>query len=135
LSDVLDRVAEAKIAERWRLFGPECDERRRRVWAASEAKTHGPGGVALVAGVTGLAEETIRRGLGELEGGERLEGGEVRRAGGGRRPVVEVDPSVVKDLDRLIDPVTRGDPESPLWWTSNRTLVGGFTLVGVGGGG
>jgi hypothetical protein len=111
-------VAEAKIAERWRLFGPECDERRRRMWAASEAKTHGPGGVALLARVTGLAEETVRRGLGELEGGERLERGQVRRAGGGRRPVVEGDPEVVKDLDRLIDPATRGDPESPLRWTS-----------------
>jgi hypothetical protein len=118
LSVVLDRVAEGKIAERWRLFGPECDERRRRSWAASEAKTHGPGGVALVARVTGLAEETIRRGLGELESGERLERGQVRRAGGGRRPVVEVDPSVVRDLNRLIDPATRGDPESPLRWTS-----------------
>lgn len=115
---VLDRVAEAKIAERWRLFGPECDERRRRLWAASEAKTHGPGGVALLAAVTELAEETIRRGLDELERGERLERGQVRRAGGGRRAVVEVDPEVVKDLDRLVDPATRGDPESPLRWTS-----------------
>lgn len=115
---VLDRVAEAKVAERWRCFGPECDERRRRLWAASEAKAHGPGGVALVAGVTGLAEETVRRGLAELESGERLERGQVRRAGGGRRPVVEVDPELVEDLDRLIDPATRGDPCSPLRWTS-----------------
>jgi DDE family transposase len=132
LSDVLDRVAEAKIAERWRLFGPECDERRRRMWAASEAKTHGPGGVALVARVMELAEETIRRGLAELESGERLERGEVRRAGGGRRPVVEVDPSVVKDLDRLIDPVTRGDPESPLRWTSKSLAKLREALVGMG---
>lgn len=115
---VLDRVADAKIAERWRLFGPECDERRRRLWAASEAKTHGPGGVGLLAGMTGLSEETVRRGIAELESGERLERGQVRRSGGGRRPLVEADPSVVKDLDRLIDPVTRGDPCSPLRWTS-----------------
>ena len=118
LLEILDRVAEAKIAERWRLFGPECDERRRRLWAASEAKTHGPGGVSLVARVTGLAEETIRRGVEELELGERLERGQVRRAGGGRQPVVEADPSVVEDLYRLIEPATRGDPESPLRWTS-----------------
>ena len=85
MSEVLDRVAVAKIAERWRLFGPECDERRRRLWAASEAKTHGPGGVGLLARVTGLAEETVRRGLGELEGGGRLERGQVRR-GGWRAP-------------------------------------------------
>ena len=132
MSEVLDRVAEAKVAERWRLFGPECDERRRRLWAASEAKTHGTGGVALLARVTGLAEETIRRGLGELEGGERLERGQVRRAGGGRRPVVEVDPSVVKDLDRLVDPATRGDPESPLRWTSKSLAKLREALVGMG---
>jgi Rhodopirellula transposase DDE domain len=118
LSAILDRAAEAKIAERWRLFGPECDERRRRLWAASEAKAHGPGGVALLARVTELSEETVRRGIAELEAEERLEPGQVRRTGGGRRPVVEVDPTVVEDLDRLIDPATRGDPESPLRWTS-----------------
>jgi hypothetical protein len=83
LSAVLDRVAEAKIAERWRLFSPECDERRRRLWAASEAKAHGPGGVEMVARVTDLAEETVLRGMRELESGERLEPGQVRRAGGG----------------------------------------------------
>jgi len=132
LAAALDRVAEAKIAERWRLFGPECDERRRRVWAASEAKTHGPGGVALLARVTGLSEETVRRGLAELEGGERLERGQVRRSGGGRRPVVETDPSVVEDLDRLIDPATRGDPGSPLRWTSKSLGKLRAALVGMG---
>jgi hypothetical protein len=103
-------VAEAKIAARWRLFGPECDERRRRVWAASEASTHGPGGVALVARATGISPDTIRRGIAELESSERLERGQVRRSGAGRRPVVEADPSVLEDLDRLVDPVTRGIP-------------------------
>ena len=131
LAVVLDRVAGAKIAERWRLFGPECDERRRRLWAASEAKTHGPGGVALVAAVTELSEETVRRGLVELESGERLERGQVRRSGGGRRPVVEVDRDVVRDLDRLIDPVTRGDPESPLRWTSKSLGKLREALVGM----
>jgi Rhodopirellula transposase DDE domain len=132
LSVVLDRVAEAKIAERWRLFGPECDERRRRLWAASEAKAHGPGGVALLARVTGVSDETIRRGLAELESGERFERGQVRRAGGGRRPVVEDDPGIVGDLDRLIDPVTRGDPESPLRWTSKSLAKLREALVGMG---
>ncbi len=73
LSVVLDRAAEAKVAERWRLFGPEWHERRRRLWAASEAKTHGSGGVGLLARVNGLLVETIRRGLVELESGARLE--------------------------------------------------------------
>ena len=132
LAAALDRVAEAKIAERWRLFGPECDERRRRLWAASEAKTHGPGGVALLARVTGLSEETVRRGLAEVESGERVERGQVRRSGGGRQPVVETDPLVVEDLDRLIDPATRGDPESPLRWTSKSLGKLRAALVGMG---
>jgi hypothetical protein len=132
LSSVIDAVAGAKVVERWRLFGPECDERRRRLWAASEAKTHGPGGVALLAGVTGLSEETVRRGLRELESGERLDAGQVRRSGGGRRPLVEGDPDVVGDLDRLIDPVTRGDPESPLRWTSKSLGKLREALVGMG---
>ena len=118
LSDVLARVAEAKVAERWRLFGPECDERRRRMWAASEARVHGSSGVSLVARATGISEDTIRRGLDELESGEPLAAGRVRRPGGGRRAVVESDPEVVDDLERLVDPATRGDPESPLKWTS-----------------
>ena len=132
LAVVLDRVAEAKIVERWRLFGPECDERRRRLWAASEAETHGPGGVAVLARVTALSEETIRRGLAELESGDRLERGQVRRSGGGRRAVSEADPSLVEDLDRLIDPATRGDPESPLRWTSKSLgkLRGALVQVG-----
>ena len=129
---MLGRAAEAKIAERWRLFGPECDERRRRLWAASEAEAHGPGGVGLVARVTGLAEETVLRGMRELECGERLERGRVRRAGGGRRPVVEVDPEVIKDVDRLIDPATRGDPESPLRWTSKSLAKLCVALAGMG---
>jgi len=132
LSAILDRAAEAKIVERWRLFGPECDERRRRLGAASEAKAHGPGGVALLARVTELSEETVRRGVAEFEAGERPEPGQVRRSGGGRRPVVEVDPTVVADLDRLIDPATRGDPESPLRWTSKSLGKLRAALVGMG---
>jgi hypothetical protein len=78
----------------------------------------GSGGVSLVARATGISEDTIRRGLAELGSGERLEAGRVRRPGGGRRPVVESDPRVEQDLERLVDPATRGDPESPLRWTS-----------------
>ena len=89
LSELLTRQAEAKVAERWRLFGSECDERRRRLWAASEAKVHGLGGVQLVARAIGISEDTIRRGIQELESEERLEAGRVRRPGGGRRAVVE----------------------------------------------
>jgi Rhodopirellula transposase DDE domain len=116
-SEAAVRVAEAMVATRWRLFGPECDERRRRLWAAAEAHAHGPGGVAVVARATGISQDTIRRGLVELTSGERLQPERVRRPGGGRKPVIEADPTVVEDLERLVQPVTRGELESPLRWT------------------
>jgi hypothetical protein len=111
-------VDEAGIRERYRLLRPELDERRRRLWAAAEARAAGPGGIAAVVRATGVSESTVLRGLRDLEAGERLEGGRVRRAGSGRRPIEETDPTLVRDLERLVDPVTRGDPESPLRWTS-----------------
>jgi hypothetical protein len=132
LKDALARSAEAKVAARWRLFAPECDERRRRLWAAAEARTHGFGGVALVARATGIAQETIRRGLAELDADERLEPGRVRRPGGGRKPIKETDPGVVEDLERLVDPATRGDPDSPLRWTSKSLPKLAGALVGMG---
>ena len=94
------------------------NERSRRRWAAAEARSAGRGGIAAVVRATGIAESTVRRGLEEL-GDEELEAGRVRRRGAGRPSVLERDPELLeKDLDRLIDPVTRGDPESPLRWTS-----------------
>jgi Rhodopirellula transposase DDE domain len=118
LSEIVDRQRVAGIVARWRLLGPELDERRRRLWTAAEASAYGPGGVGALARVTGLAQETVRRGLAELEAGERVEVGRVRRAGGGRRPLTEDDPTLVADLERLVGPATRGDPESLLRWTS-----------------
>ncbi|MCA1701321.1 MAG: ISAzo13 family transposase [Actinobacteria bacterium] len=106
------------MAERWRLFGPECDERRRRLWAAAEARAHGPGGVGLVIAATGISQATIYRGLEELEADKRLDLGQIRRPGGGRRPLTEQDETLEDDLQQLVDPATRGDPESLLRWTS-----------------
>jgi hypothetical protein len=122
LGDLAAWLAQARIAERWRLLAPEFDERRRRLWAAAEVSSHGPGGVGAVVRATGISEDTVRRGLAELESGERVEPGQVRRPGGGRRPLTEHDPTLLADLERLVDPVTRGDPESPLRWTS-KSLV------------
>jgi DDE family transposase len=110
-------VDEAAIAERYRLMRELLNERSRRRWAASEARSAGRGGIAAVVRATGIAESTVRRGLEELEH-EELEAGRVRRRGAGRPSVLDRDPELEKDLDRLIDPVTRGDPESPLRWTS-----------------
>ncbi|MGH2805186.1 MAG: ISAzo13 family transposase, partial [Thermoleophilaceae bacterium] len=99
-------------------MAPELDERRRRLWAAAEARSCGRGGIAAVARATGVSESTIRRGLSDLDRGERLEAGRVRRPGGGRRSLRESDPSLVSDLERLVEDDSRGDPELPLRWTS-----------------
>jgi transposase len=115
---------EDAIGERYRALACELDERRRRLWAAAEARSFGRGGVSAVARQTGMAESTIYRGLRDLESGEGLEPGRVRRAGGGRRAITEVDPSLLSDLEGLVDPDSRGDPERPLRWTAKsvRTL-------------
>jgi len=94
------------------------NERSRRRWAAAEARSHGRGGIAAVARATGISEGTVRRGLRELDAEEELGPERVRRAGAGRPGILEREPGLSEALDGLIDPVTRGDPESPLRWTS-----------------
>jgi transposase len=112
---VIDELA---IGERFRALAPEFDERRRRLWAAAEARSHGRGGVTAVARATGIAATTIHKGLRELASEETLAPGRVRRPGGGRKPLSEQDATLVRDLERLLDPDSRGDPESPLRWTA-----------------
>jgi hypothetical protein len=111
-------VDESAIAERYRAMRGLLNERSRRRWAAAEARSAGPGGIAAVVRATDISESTVRRGLAELAGEEELEAGRIRRAGAGRPSVLESNPGLEEDLDRLIAPVTRGDPESPLCWTS-----------------
>jgi Rhodopirellula transposase DDE domain len=101
---------------------PLLDERARRLWAAVEARSLGRGGIIRVAEATGLARRTIRTGLKELDlpvlaDDRSHSSGRLRRPGGGRKPVVDHDPRLLLDLEALVDPVTRGDPMSPLRWT------------------
>jgi len=125
-------IDEQAIGKRFRDLAPELDERRRRLWAAAEARSHGRGGIAAVARATGLDEETIRRGVRELESGETLPPDRVRRPGGGRKPLAEADPTLVADLECLVDADSRGDPEQPLRWTSKsvRKLAEGLRQLG-----
>ena len=98
------------------------DERARRLWAGTEADAVGWGGVAGVARATGLAISTVRLGRDEVRAGARADDVvKVRRKGGGRHRHEVVHPELVPALELLVDPVTRGDPESPLRWTSKST--------------
>jgi transposase len=111
-------IDEAAIGEKFRSLAGELNERQRRLWAASEARAAGRGGVAATARATGLAIETIRKGIAELNSGEQLDPGRVRRPGGGRKPLTDDDPKLIDDLKALVEADTRGDPEAPLLWTS-----------------
>jgi hypothetical protein len=112
-------VDERAIAERYRLLNAQgvLDERSRRLWAAAEARSAGYGGLSAVVRATGISESTVLRGLADLDREERPAPGNVRRHPG-RTPILEREPGLEEDLERLVDPVTRGDPESPLRWTS-----------------
>ena len=125
-------IDELAIGERFRALAGELNERQRRLWAAAEARSHGRGGIAATARATGMHVETIRLGVRELESGERLEPGRVRRPGGGRKPLTETDPTLLSDLERLVDDESRGDPERPLRWTAKsvRQLADGLRELG-----
>jgi hypothetical protein len=105
------------IEQRWKADGSKRDERGRRVFAASEARAAGRGGLAAVSAITGLARSTIGRGLKELDM-PPPPSGRVRRDGGGARLLTERDPTLLADLQRLVEPVTLGDPARPLLWVS-----------------
>ena len=119
-----DAKVEARIGHKYRMVAIELDERRRRQWAAAEARDVGWGGISLVARATGLSRPTIIAGLKELDLSSKhraVAAARVRSLGGGRRKLTEADPGLLEALERLIDPATRGDPMSPLRWTCKST--------------
>jgi transposase len=111
------RDGESSIAERYRLLGPQLNERQRRAFAASEARTFGYGGIAAAARACGLAENTVRKGLRELDE-QPLEAGRVRKPGAGRPAAEDSDPKLLEVLRKLVEDDTRGDPERVLLWTA-----------------
>src|SRR5689334_22634491 len=114
-----DALLLERIRRKFQTLAPVLDERARRQWAAAEALELPWGGVTAVAAATGLSRTTIAAGIREIQGREAgaIPPGRIRRPGGGRKFVEDTDPGLWDALDALIDPVTRGDPESPLRWT------------------
>ena len=120
------------IRERYLALSLHLDERGRRIFAASEARTAGFGGIAAVSRATGIAASTIGRGLAELSAADPLAPDRVRRPGGGDKTRVEKDPTLLADLLALVEPDARGDPMSPLRWTSKSLSQLAGALVAMG---
>jgi hypothetical protein len=120
-----DAIVVERIRRKFLAVGPVLDERSRRQWAASEALEQGWGGLTAVAAATGLARDTIRVGLQELRQREahpdEWPESRLRRPGAGRKRLVDADPDLLRALEALVEPLTRGDPESPLRWTCKST--------------
>lgn len=122
-----------QIAQKYETIAPLLDERQRRCWLGVEARAIGRGGVSLVAGATGASRSTVGAAVKEVSEPESATPeGRVRRVGAGRPPATAVDPALVAALEALVDPATRGDPLSPLRWTSKSTRTLAAELSGQG---
>ena len=108
----------AAIKARFEALAPVLDERGRRLFAASEARAAGRGGVIAVSRATGIARSTIDRGLADLRSGRLMSSTRVRRRGGGGKPATETQPGILAALDELVQSSIRGDPEAALLWVS-----------------
>jgi len=119
----MDETMVRVVGEKYRSLSGILDERSRRIWAAIEARALPRGGVSLVAEATGLSRTTIHAGISELEQRSATPplSGRVRRCGGGRKALTEHSPELLVVLDLLVEPTSRGDPESPLRWTCKST--------------
>jgi len=123
------------IATKFQALRPFLDERQRRLWAGAEALALGWGGVTTVAAATGLHRNTISEGLRELQAADSSEPVEavteqrIRAVGGGRKAVTDRDPALLRELEALVEPLTRGDPMSALRWTSKSTRQLAFELT------
>jgi len=111
----------ATIEAKYQALSGRLDEATLRMWAATEARSLGRGGISLVAKATGMSRTTIHAGLAELKSPPTGDGRRVRAAGGGRKKLIDKDPALLSDLDALVEPSTRGDPTSPLRWTCKST--------------
>ena len=124
-------INEDGIRQRWESIGRKLDERGQRLHAASEVQAAGHGALAIVSSITGLARSTINRGEDDLDEGP-LPDSRVRRKGGGGKPLSESDPSLIGDLQRLVEPATLGSPVQPLRWVSKSREKLALALTAMG---
>lgn len=122
------------LQEKFTDLAPVLTERSRRLWAATEARALGHGGIALVERATGISRSTIQRGMRELESGEKIDPERTRRPGGGRKRAVDKDSGLLTDLEALVEPTASGDPDSPLRWTTKSVRRLGAELEAMGHG-
>jgi hypothetical protein len=122
----------AGVRDRFRFLEAVLDERSRRLLAAAESKAWGPGGISAVSRATGVSRQIIRQGLKELSQPPTHPAGRIRRPGGGRKKAKHKDPTLVADLEKLVEPTTRGHPETCLRWTCNsvRKLAEDLNRIG-----
>lgn len=113
----------AALRGKYRSLAPRFDEHTRRIWAATEANALGRGGASLVSRATGISRRAILVGQREIDAGDIRPEGRVRRSGGGRKSALHHQPDLLDRLEGLVEPLTRGDPMSPLRWTCKSTRM------------
>ena len=122
------------MEERIKTMMPLLDEKQRRIFLASEALSYGYGGISKVSGISGVSIPTIRRGIKEIQFGQSIETGRIRKAGGGRKSVEDIYPEIMEKIKEIVDGNTYGSPEKVLSWTTlslhdiQRLLLDKYTI-------
>jgi hypothetical protein len=114
---ISDMTTIDQMRTRFETIWPHLDEKGRRLWAASEAKAYGRGGLKIAHDVTGMSRSVIAEGLRNIAGLSELPEGRIRRAGAGRKALAKINVTLLEDLKTLVEGSTMGDPETPLLWT------------------
>ena len=110
-----------RLLEMWNILKPHLNEQEKRLFVAAMANAFGHGGVKISQKITGVTADAIKLGVDQLIGKVPIEEGRERRSGGGRKRITDIYPDIKAGLDKLIEPTSKGDPESPLRWTSKST--------------
>jgi transposase len=129
---MVEAAAIEALKRRFLAVSPFLDERTRRLMLAGEALALGPGSILAISQATGVARDTIARGIKDLQHPESLVEGRIRLPGGGRKRAVDKDPTLLADLEHLVEPGSSGDPQSPLRWTSKSTAKLAAALTDMG---